>query len=229
MCERPVTREIFSSQGTILKTYPDQQIVYGWASVISENGTPIIDTQGDVIMPAALAKAAQDFMVDSRQGKLMHKGEPIGEVVESIVLTKELQDALGIDLKKEGWFVGFKVHKAEIWKKFKDGDYPAFSIGGLAERIPMSVSKESYEAGDDAESHVIYLPADKEKAATEWVHYEMSRGLSVYSYDAGVEDFVLYSGKSVADIKQQHDHLRDEPDSSFTQIEDPECIPKKEN
>jgi hypothetical protein len=60
----------------------------------------------------------------------MHDGKQIGEVVESVVLTHDLQKALGIDLQKVGWFIGMKILDDETWAKFKDGTFKAFSIGG---------------------------------------------------------------------------------------------------
>jgi hypothetical protein len=47
-----------SIQGQILKADDEQRIVWGWASVITEDGVPVVDTQGDVIRPETLMKAA---------------------------------------------------------------------------------------------------------------------------------------------------------------------------
>lgn len=118
----------------IKKADPDQQLVFGWASVIEKNGVVIIDKQGDVIEPAELEKAAYDFVLYSRDHGDMHQRTGVGQMVESIVFTIEKQQALGIDLGQVGWFVGFKVTDDAFWKRIKAGDLPEFSIGGSAVR-----------------------------------------------------------------------------------------------
>ena len=112
----------------------ERQIVYGWASVIEKDGKEIVDRQDDVIKIDELLTAAHEFVSDARVAKLMHQGEEIGEIVESIVFTKELQKALGIDLKQIGWFIGMHVIDDDIWKMVKQGELGAFSIGGKAIR-----------------------------------------------------------------------------------------------
>ena len=51
-----------------------------------------------------------------------------------MVFTRQKQEALGIDLGKVGWFVGFKVDDADVWAKIKSGERPMFSIAGKAKR-----------------------------------------------------------------------------------------------
>lgn len=110
----------------------EKQIVYGFASVIEVDGEALVDKHGDIIDEETLTQAAHLFMTDYRSGKAMHKGEDVGEIVESIVFTKDLQKALGIDLGVVGWFVGYQVHDEKIWKQVKDGELSMFSIGGTA-------------------------------------------------------------------------------------------------
>ena len=64
----------------------------------------------------------------------MHERMGVGRLVESMVFTKQKQDALGIDLGLVGWFVGFKVDDDGVWKRIKAGELPEFSIGGKAVR-----------------------------------------------------------------------------------------------
>ncbi len=127
--------ESFSGEGKILKVDEEQRIVFGWASVISEKGEIVVDSQGDMIREDVLAKAARTFVLDERAGKVMHKGNRIADIVESIVFTEELQKVLGIDLGKVGWFVGFKIHDDKVWKMVKDGTLSMFSIGGRGVRV----------------------------------------------------------------------------------------------
>lgn len=124
----------FGIQGQILKLDNEQRMVYGWASVITENGIPVVDTQGDVIKAETLVKAATEFMLSARVAKDMHSGGKIGEFVHSMPITKEIADALGISSDKEGWIVACKVYDNAVWDKVKSGELKAFSIGGRAKR-----------------------------------------------------------------------------------------------
>jgi len=122
----------------MLKADEERQIVYGFASVIEENGMAVVDRQGDVIEEEDLIQAAHNFMTDYRQSKVMHSGKTQGEVVESVVLTKALQAALNVDLGKVGWLVAVKVYDPTVWKRVKSGELSCFSIGGTARRIPLN-------------------------------------------------------------------------------------------
>ena len=114
------------------KMDPDQCLVFGWASVIEIDGETVIDKQGDIIPASSLEPAAYDFVLNSRQQGDMHDTMNVGRLVESFVFTHEKQAALGIDLKKVGWWVGFKVDSPELWAAHKRGERPEFSIGGAA-------------------------------------------------------------------------------------------------
>jgi len=126
-------------EGQILKADDEQRMVYGWASVVTEKGEPVVDRQGDVIEPDTLVKAASKFMEHVRVGKEMHKGDQIGAVIHSMPITKEIGESLGIQSDREGWIVAFKVYDDEVWDKVKSGELAAFSIGGRA-------IKEDYSA-----------------------------------------------------------------------------------
>lgn len=124
-------------EGQILKSDDEQRLVYGWASVVTEKGEPVIDRQGDVIKPETLVKAVNNFMEHIRVGKQMHNGDQIGVVVHSLPITKEIGDSLGIQSDREGWVVAFKVYDDEVWKKVKSGELAAFSIGGRAQKVEI--------------------------------------------------------------------------------------------
>lgn len=119
-------------EGKILKTDDEQRMVYGWASVVTENGLPVIDRQGDVIEADTLVKAVNNFMEHVRVGKAMHTGEQVGVVVHSLPITKEIGEALGIQSDREGWVVAYKVYDDAVWAMVKSGELAAFSIGGRA-------------------------------------------------------------------------------------------------
>lgn len=126
-------------EGQILKADDEQRLVYGWASVVTEKGEPVVDRQGDVIEPETLVKAVNNFMEHVRVGKEMHKGDQIGAVIHSMPVTKEIGESLGIQSDREGWVVAFKVYDDDVWARVKSGELAAFSIGGRA-------TKESYDA-----------------------------------------------------------------------------------
>jgi len=119
-------------EGKILKTDDEQRMVYGWASVVTEKGEPVVDRQGDVIEVDTLVKAVNDFMEHVRVGKAMHSGEQVGTVVHSLPITKEIGEALGIQSDREGWVVAYKVFDDAVWNMVKSGELAAFSIGGRA-------------------------------------------------------------------------------------------------
>ena len=127
--EHKMTKSI---EGKILKTDEEQRMVYGWASVVTEKGEPVVDRQGDVIGSDTLVKAVNEFMEHVRVGKAMHTGKQVGVVVHSLPITKEIGDALGIQSDREGWVVAYKVFDDAVWEMVKSGELAAFSIGGRA-------------------------------------------------------------------------------------------------
>ena len=124
-------KKTFQISVPIQKVDEEKRLVYGWASVIEENGIAVVDKQDEVIELDELTKAVHEFM-EIRRAKTMHVGKATGTIVESIIFSNDIQKALGIDLKKVGWFIGVKVHDEESWKLVKDGTLKAFSIGGYA-------------------------------------------------------------------------------------------------
>lgn len=115
------------------------RIVWGWGSVTTEHGVPLVDLQGDIIETREMQKAVHSFISEVRTAGIMHvrkdDGEPIkiGEIVDSIMFTDEVQKSLGIHLGREGWFVGMRVDDDDVWELVKDGTLKALSIGGKSE------------------------------------------------------------------------------------------------
>jgi hypothetical protein len=118
----------------IIKIDEEARIVWGWASVVSIDGKPMVDRQGDIISADVMTKAADRFMADVRVAKAMHEGAQIGEVIHSFPLTKALGEALGVHSALEGWIVAMKVHDDSVWNRVKSGELAAFSIGGIGKR-----------------------------------------------------------------------------------------------
>jgi len=114
----------------------DKNLVFGWASVTKNAGGDVIaDTQGDIIKSSEIEKGAYLFVKNSRMAGEMHQKMGVGTLIESMVFTKEKQEALGIakGSMQEGWWVGFEV-TPEVFAKVKSGEYKDFSIGGRGKR-----------------------------------------------------------------------------------------------
>lgn len=122
------------------KTNDDKQLVSGWASVSANaDGSLPLDWEDDVIPPCVLEKAAIDFMKDYRDSGVAHEGDSVGTVVESIVMTKEKQAAMGIPegCVPEGWFITVQINDSDVFAKVKDGTYKMFSIQGSCKRVKL--------------------------------------------------------------------------------------------
>ena len=116
----------------VLKVDAPKRKVWGWASVVERDGRAVVDKQGDLITPDELQAAVHDFVKNARKARVMHDGIDVGEVVDSIVLTRELQDSLGINVPV-GWVLGMEM-PAETIARVESGELSMFSIGGSAVR-----------------------------------------------------------------------------------------------
>lgn len=110
------------------------RFVRGWASVVSVDGQPVVDHQGDRISIDEVRKAAHQFITDARVAKAMHSGSQVGEVVESVIIDDEFAKAVGMTDTKRGWWIGMAIHDDGVAEKVRKGDYRAFSIGGKGRR-----------------------------------------------------------------------------------------------
>jgi len=108
--------------------------VRGWASVIEVDGKPVIDTQGDRISMPVMRKAAHEFIMDARVAKVMHNGQRIGDVVESVMVDDEFAKIMGASTTKRGWWVGMDIHDPGTRARVVKRDLRAFSIGGKGVR-----------------------------------------------------------------------------------------------
>ena len=128
----------FSFEADFAKLDDDKQLAFGWASVvIDKTGEPVADSQGDQISESEIEEAAYRFVLRKRKAGEMHQVIGVGQLVESMVFTREKQKTLGIDLEKSGWWIGFKVDDPDTWKKIKAGKLRAFSIGGKGKRVSV--------------------------------------------------------------------------------------------
>ena len=104
----------------------------GWAQAV--------DLSGDVVTDEVeLEEAAFGFLQSSRIGKVNHQGPPTAELVESIVLTKDKQAAMGIPpgIVPVGWWGTMRILDDQAWADTKSGKLTAWSIGGAGKRTPL--------------------------------------------------------------------------------------------
>lgn len=138
-----VTEEV---TGIITKIDEDKRLVFGWASIIKDTeGKVLLDRQDDFIDDESeLEKSAYQYVLTSRDGGEMHIRKGVSTMVESVVLTKEKQEALGIPegTVPVGWWIGFRVNDERVWDEVKKGGYSGFSVHGTGQR-----SKATLEVG----------------------------------------------------------------------------------
>ena len=126
--------ELGKDQISLVEEGPTKTKVFGWASVaFTEDGSQVLDLQGHMIDVDELEKAAYKFVAKAgvRPSGEMHKSDPSGNLIESVVMTPEKRDAMGIssDSIPVGWWVGFEM-PSEVIAKVLDGTYGMFSIEG---------------------------------------------------------------------------------------------------
>ena len=129
--ERTIRFEIYKDQSF------EKGLVSGWANVAKNvDGNAPLDWQGDIIEPSDLEDAAIAFMKEYRDSGCNHEGDSVGTVVESIVMTKDKQAAMGIPegTVPEGWFITVQLYDNEVINKVKNGEFRMFSIQGVAQR-----------------------------------------------------------------------------------------------
>lgn len=134
--------------GKIVKADDSKQIMFGWASVAEdENGLLVVDAEHDFIDdPDMLEDSAYLYVSKSRAATDTHRRTGVGELVESFVITEDKREAMGIPvgvLPRTAWWVGIKIHDADLWKSVRDGEHVSFSIGGTGRRTLTTVEREA--------------------------------------------------------------------------------------
>lgn len=110
------------------------KVAYGFAYVSKKDGEVVVDHSGDSWSIDEVEKTAHEFITECRVGGSMHSEMNVARVVESVVFTKEKQEALGIDLGMECWFIGMEILDDEVLKQIETGELQMFSIGGMGTR-----------------------------------------------------------------------------------------------
>ncbi len=131
-----MTKQLQTS--TILKVDESLGLVFGFAIICKEDGEDHFDLQGDHIPESVMLEGSFDFAKNSRVAKEMHEGEQIGDITFMFPLTSEIADSLDIQSKRNGLLIAMKPDSQEVLKKFADGEYTGFSIGGNCNNVPLS-------------------------------------------------------------------------------------------
>jgi len=109
-----------------------QQIVYG--VVLEPN---LEDSQGDIITPEEIEKAAHRYLVESRKQDVQHSTNPAAVYpVESYVAPHDML-LHGQLVKKGAWVLACKVADADVWKEIVEKGLTGYSIQGSGVRIPV--------------------------------------------------------------------------------------------
>jgi hypothetical protein len=123
----------------------EQRLVFAWANVMETSDgraipQPGVDGFTDIFPVEVVEKAAHEFILQSREGGVMHAEGNKATVVESLVWTAEKAAALGVpvDTLPQGWLVTLKVHDDAVWADVKAGRLAMLSIQGAAEREPVA-------------------------------------------------------------------------------------------
>lgn len=124
----------------VVKSDGEKGQVFGFAMFSEDPDNPgqfHIDKQDDFITPEDLEDAVYDFVLDSRDGGVMHVTKGDATLIESVVFTPEKLEAMGLakDAMPNGaWWLGYQVHNDEARELVKSGKLTAFSIEGVARR-----------------------------------------------------------------------------------------------
>ena len=123
-----------ATSARIVKVNEDEQLVFGWAWVSADAaGELVVDSHGDVIEPEEIEIAAYNYVLEARDAGQMHEGESLGKMVESVLVTPQKAEAMGLPKTDfVGWWVGFHIEDAEVFGKVKSGELPMFSVQGIA-------------------------------------------------------------------------------------------------
>lgn len=125
--------EKFTCDARVVKYDSSLGLVMGWGLVCTEKGEPYFDLQGDHVPEQSMLEASADFMEHSRAAKAMHEGEPVGSVVFAWPMTSEIAQAFGLQTDRTGLMVAVRPDP-ETRKRFEDGTFTGFSIGGTRDR-----------------------------------------------------------------------------------------------
>jgi Putative phage serine protease XkdF len=118
---------------TVVPLWKDdaKRIVYG---VVLTPG--LRDSQGDIVSPPEIEKAAHAFLTAYRKHDVQHSEQPAGvETVESFVAPQDMEIA-GQNVIKGSWVMATHISDEDTWDRVRKGELTGYSIGGTGERLP---------------------------------------------------------------------------------------------
>ncbi len=124
-------------EGKVVKTDNDNNLAFGWAYVsVTKEGEQVIDHSQEIIDPQDLEVASYAFNLQFRGGGVEHEGEVVGHLVESLAVTEQKLESMGLEKNAlpQGLWVGFYIPDDNVFEKVKNGEYAMFSIEGRARR-----------------------------------------------------------------------------------------------
>lgn len=133
-------RMIYKAEYQVTKVEESLGLVFGWAIICKINGEDHFDRQNDHIPEDEMLRASTEFMLGDRVNGDMHLEDENGDVVKAgkiafaWPMTEEIAKAFNLDSTQTGLMIAAKIDDPEVLKKFEDGTYTGFSIGGKAMR-----------------------------------------------------------------------------------------------
>lgn len=130
----------------------DQQLVFGFASVsMTPEGKQVVDFHKDAMDIDDLEFGAYDYVLNSGESGVQHKGETIAYLVESFMFTKEKMETLGIPegTIPQGWWVGFFVPDKEVFEKVKNCELNMFSVQGQGLAIDLDLEDGEFDVAKE--------------------------------------------------------------------------------
>lgn len=127
---KPFEGDIAKHMDGGVSTDDDRHLVWGIANVATIGGVPVEDLDEDTFTVRALEEFTIDLMKNQRAGKFEHEGEVVNTVVQALVLSEDLQKALGFDLGYEPLIICTEVPDPAAWAEVKKGKW-MHSIAGV--------------------------------------------------------------------------------------------------
>ncbi len=131
-----MSEEGFDSICKVLDVDAELGLVFGWALTSFYKGEEYFDTQGHSMDAEGTVVAALDFAKSARISTDMHardeNGDPVrdGFVPFMMPITEQIAKAFEVDTGGTyGLMIGLKP-SADVFAKYKSGEYTSFSIGG---------------------------------------------------------------------------------------------------
>jgi hypothetical protein len=141
-------------------------LVFCWAFTSKAAGADYYDLHDDNIVEDDMIKVCADFMSGARAVDEMHDGVATGQVVFGMPMTAEVAKAFGVETETEGFMVAIKP-AADVFEKFKSGEYTGVSIEGTGVREPVAMRKRAaLTTASLGHTHLIYCLDEMQSGST---------------------------------------------------------------